>query len=68
MPSEPGTQLRMTTVRDSVFVEKFAVLNSKASDALTGGWTDALLQHQGEENKYVNLEHETEVDDDEWDD
>ena len=65
---EAGHEIRLTTRKDSVIVEEFRVLNAKASDELTGGWTDNLLQHQDAENKYVNLEHDSEVVDDEWSD
>ena len=68
MGSEPGSEVRLTTIKNSIFVDRFAILNAKAGDELTGGWTNALLQHQDAENKYVNLKHESEVDDDEWSD
>ena len=54
-----------------MIVDKFIVLNAKPVDGVTGGWGKAMNQYkEGEkvENKYVNLEHETEVDDDEWSD
>jgi hypothetical protein len=55
-------------MKDSIFVDKFLVLNAKAKDALTGGWASNLSEFENAENKYINLKHESEVDDEEWSD
>ena len=59
------------TVKNSIFVDKFTVLNALPVSELESGWSKALHQHREGEvlvNKYVNLAHDSNVDDDEWDD
>ena len=40
--SEVGSELRITTLGDSIFVGAFAILNPKATDALSGGLATAM--------------------------
>merc|ERR1712137_355181 len=65
---EAGDHVQLCTLKDSIFVDKFLLLNPKNQDALTGGWADNLKEYEDAENKYINLKHESEVDDEEWSD
>jgi hypothetical protein len=65
--SEVGSELRIITIGDSIFVSTFQILNPKADNALTGGLANAMKAYQEEDKAIVGADLQG-VDDDEWDD
>ena len=64
--SEPEHELRVLTRGSSIVVDSVAILNAKATDAVTGGWSSTILQHADDDEPLPGEDQEG-CDSDEWD-
>jgi len=63
-----GDELRIFTMGPSIFVERFVVMNAKAKDKVTGGWSTAMSSQKEKDDTKIDGGDKEGVDEEEWED